>query len=107
MAFGDPRVPMPCTDTLREIGTKGSAEGAVQVEGGADEGQVGERLREVALLLAGAADLLGVQAEVVGVGEHLLEGEPGLVEPAGPDQRLDVPEGADGEGPLVAAQPVG
>src|SRR5215469_13279364 len=33
----------------------------VQVEGGADQGQVAERLREVTQLLAGLADLLGVQ----------------------------------------------
>ena len=40
--------------------------------------EVGERLREVAELLAGRADLLGVEAEVVRVAEHLLEGEPRL-----------------------------
>ena len=58
----------------------GLAEGAVEVERGADQRQVGECLREVALLVAGAADLLGVQAEVVGVGEHLLEGQPRVVD---------------------------
>jgi hypothetical protein len=36
----------------------------VQVDRGADQGQVAERLREVAELLAGASDLLGVQPQV-------------------------------------------
>src|SRR6516162_620157 len=45
----------------------------VEVDRGADQGQVTERLREVAELTAGAVDLLGVQAQVVDIGEHLLE----------------------------------
>jgi len=34
----------------------------VEVERGADQRQVGQRLGEVPLLLSGAADLLGIQA---------------------------------------------
>jgi hypothetical protein len=45
---------------------------------GADQRQVGQRLGQVSLLLAGAADL-GVQAQMVGVGEHLLERQPGII----------------------------
>src|SRR3712207_706979 len=45
----------------------------VQVEGCVDECQVAERLREVAQLLAGEPDLLGVETEVVGVRAHLLK----------------------------------
>jgi hypothetical protein len=36
---------------------------------------------EVPDLLAGQGDLLGEQADVVGIGEHLLERQPGVVEP--------------------------
>jgi hypothetical protein len=43
------------------------AEGTVEVERGADQRQMGQRLGEVPLLLSGAADLLGIQAHVVGV----------------------------------------
>ena len=32
------------------------------------------------MLLSGAGDLLGIQAQVVGVGEHLLERQPRLVQ---------------------------
>jgi hypothetical protein len=39
----------------------------VEGDGGVDQRQVGERLREVAQLLAGLADLLGLQPQVVGV----------------------------------------
>ena len=80
---------------------------AVEVDRRADQRQVAEGLREVPQLLAGTADLLGVQAEVVGVGMHLLERQPGVVEPPGPGQGIDVPERAQGEGALVAGQPVG
>src|SRR5580658_1928719 len=45
----------------------------VEVDRRADQGQVRERLREVSQRLPRRADLLGVEPEVVGVGQHLLE----------------------------------
>ncbi len=54
-----------------------------------DHRQMGEGLREVALLLSGLADLLSGQSNVIGVGEHLLEGDPCFIEPARSSQRLD------------------
>src|SRR5438093_7696255 len=54
----------------------------VEVDRGVDQGQVAERLREVAELLPGQADLFRKQAQVVGVGVHLLEHQLGLAEPA-------------------------
>src|SRR5207342_2874894 len=72
-----------------------------------DQREMGERLWEVAERLPRRPDLLGVEAEVVGVGEHLLEGETRLVESAGAGERLDVPEGADREGALFALEAVG
>src|SRR5262249_61389716 len=71
-----------------------------------DQRQVAERLREVAELLGGWADLLRVQAQAIGVGEHFLEDQARYRHAAGAGQRVDVPERADGEGPLVAAQAV-
>jgi hypothetical protein len=68
---------------------------------------VREGLGEVAELLARRADLLRVQPDVVGVGEHLLEGQPRLVESPGPGERLHPPEGAQREGRLLAGEPVG
>src|SRR5262245_33800034 len=86
-------------------------ERSVKVEGGADQGQVGERLRVVAQRLATVAGLLGKQAEVVGVAEHLLEEQPRVFQPRrvgapGPGERLDQPEGTHVEGPLAARQAV-
>src|ERR1700750_3145802 len=75
-------------------GLGASIELAVEVDRGADQRQVAEGLREVAELLAGAADLLGEQAQVVSVGVHLLEHQPGLLQPPGPGQRVHVPERA-------------
>src|SRR5215467_5358354 len=53
----------------------GSGEAAVEIEGGADEGQVREGLREVAEVLRLKPELLAVQPQVIGVAEHLLEEE--------------------------------
>src|SRR5438552_4992844 len=83
------------------------AELAIQVHGRADQCEVRERLREVAEQLAGCADLLAVEPDVVGVGEHLLEGQTRLVHAARPRESLDVPESADREGPVAAGQAVG
>src|SRR5437879_1245393 len=55
-----------------------TGEGAVEVEGGTDERQVREGLREVAEGLAAGPRLLGVQPEVVAVAQHLLEQQTGL-----------------------------
>ena len=49
------------------------AEGAVEVEGGADEREVREGLREIAKGLALRAGLFGVEAEVIGVAQHAFE----------------------------------
>ena len=58
-----------------------AAQCPIQIEGRADQGQMGEGLRKVAQGLAAVAGLLGVQPEVIGVTEHLLENQPGLVQP--------------------------
>src|SRR5262249_51433168 len=83
----------------------------VEVEGGADECQVGERLREVAERLAAAAGLFAVEPKVVGVADHLLEQQPGIfqacgVGAAGACKRLDQPEGAHVEGSLLTREAV-
>src|SRR5262249_47008301 len=82
-----------------------AGEGPVEVEGGADQCQVRDRVREVARGLATRPGLLGIQPEVVAVTQHLLEQQPGLgqagrVGPPGPGQRLDQPEAAHVERPL-------
>src|SRR5258708_21754128 len=53
-----------------------AAQRAVKVIRGANQRQVRKRLREVAQNLTAVAGLLSVQAEVVGVTEHLLEEQP-------------------------------
>src|SRR5262245_24933586 len=81
-------------------------EPAVEVVGGTDEGEVGERLREVPEVLGALAELLAEQPEVVCVAEHLLEVEARLLEVAHARQALDVPEGAHVERPLVPDEAV-
>src|SRR6476620_2796771 len=87
-------------------------ERAVEIDGRADEGEMGEGLWEVAAGLPRHRGLLGEQAQVTGVAEHALEHEPGLVEagrvvPARARERFDQPEAADVERALVARQAVG
>jgi len=79
----------------------------VEVDRSADKGQVAKGLREIAELLAGAADLLGIQAEVIGVSVHLLKNQSRVVEPPGAGEGVNVPERAQGEGALITGQPVG
>ena len=73
---------------------------------------MGEGLGEIAEALAAGTGFLSVQSQVVGVSQHLLEHEAGLVEPpriapAGAGEGLDEPESAHVERALVSAQPVG
>src|SRR5215212_11182690 len=84
----------------------GRAQGTVEVDGRAYEGEVGKGLGEVAQGLAAGPDLLGVEAEVVGVREHLLQSEAGLVEAASLCQALDEPEGAETEAAFIAPETV-
>src|SRR5829696_2737647 len=73
------------------------SESAVEVEGSADEGQMGEGLREVSQRLAAGSDLLGVETEVVGVAQHLLEDKPSFFQPSCAGERLHEPECAQAE----------
>src|SRR3712207_6709633 len=80
--------------SLVNTGSLPLSECPVEVEGGAYEGQVRERLREISQGLAVGSDLLRVQPQVVRITQHLLEDEPGFFEPARAGERLDKPERA-------------
>src|ERR1700680_3109771 len=69
-----------CWPSMRSLrGPSGPAlQPAVQVERSADQSHMRECLREVAQRLARWSGLLGVQPQVIGVGQHLLEDEPRL-----------------------------
>src|ERR671914_156836 len=73
----------------------------VQPYDGRDEGQVGESVGEVAQCFPSVAYLFSIQLEVIGVGEHLLQNEPGLIEASSPGEALHQPERADTEGTLI------
>ncbi|MFB8136832.1 hypothetical protein [Streptomyces mirabilis] len=59
-----------------------SAQGVSEPEGSAEQGRVGKCPAKAAQLLAGVADLLGPVPEMVGAGEHLLEGQADFVQVA-------------------------
>ena len=88
-----------------------SPERTVQVEGRADHREVREGLGEIAESLSARAGLLGVEVEMVGVAEHLLEDQPCALQaravvPTGARERLHQPERTDVEGALLALEPV-
>src|SRR5262249_16125772 len=96
----------------RRCGSARLVERAIQVVRGADERQVSERLRVVAERFTGAARLLGVQPEVIGVAEHPFEQEARFLEHhavGAPRARqgFDEPERAHVERPLARREPVG
>ena len=64
------------------------------MNGGADQGQVREGLGEVAKGLTARPDLLRVETQVVGVGEHLLQNKAGLPQPTSLREAFDEPERA-------------
>jgi hypothetical protein len=78
----------------------------VKVMGSADEGEMSEGLGKVAEVLATRPEFLGVESEMIGVAECLIEEEPGFLDIAGAGDALDVPKGAHGEGSFVPAEPV-
>src|SRR5262249_19967199 len=88
-------------------GVPGGRQSTVQIEGGTDEGQVRERLREVAQVLRLKAELLTVQPQVIRVAEHLLEEEPCLLQVAHPGEALDIAEGTHRKRSFLSREPVG
>src|SRR5947199_125810 len=68
---------------------------------------VRHRAKLVALRSGLKAQVHGVLAKVVGVGEHFLEGQPCLVESSGPGECFHPPEGAHREGGFFAGESVG
>src|SRR5437588_11487510 len=65
------------------------------------EANVTEGLREVAQqLVPRRIDLFGEQADVIGIGNRVFEGRPGLLDLPGQRLCLGQPEGAEQEGPF-------
>src|SRR5215471_5874705 len=79
---------------------------SVQCDRSVNERQMCECLREVSQLLATETDFLGVEAEVIGVGEHLLERKSSVFEAPGLRESLYVPERAQRERALRATESV-
>ena len=77
-------------------------------EGGAgDQCQVGEGLREVAQVGAGlGVDLLGVEADIVGMAQEAVEQGAGVIRPIQDQEGIDQPEAGDQECALAAVQAV-
>src|SRR5437763_6230395 len=87
------------------------AQGPVEIEGGADQAQVGESLRKIPQSLTACTALFGVEPEMVGLAEHSLKQKTCLVQTrrvgmSGSGQRLDQPERAHVESSLTPWEPV-
>jgi hypothetical protein len=72
-----------------DLGLAGRADGfstlraqhTVQVKCGTDQRKMRKCLREIAECLALPSSLLGIEPEMVGIAQHALEQQPGLVQP--------------------------
>src|SRR6202040_645575 len=87
------------------------AEGAIQVECGADQCEMRKGLRKIAKRLALRTCLFRIKAQVIRIAQHAFEEEPGLIEPlgmslAGASQSLNEPKGTHVEGAFFARQTV-
>src|SRR5215469_673812 len=67
----------------------------------ANQGQMGKSLREVPQCFPGGCDLLGVQAHMIGIGQHMLQGEPRLLQATRSGQGFHQPETTDVEGSFM------
>jgi hypothetical protein len=84
-----------------------SLRGALELDGGVEEAEVAEGLREVAEhLVRGRVVLFAEETEVVAGGEALLEHRAGAVELADGDEVVGEPEFAQQERALVAGETV-
>src|SRR3954470_19122923 len=102
-----PAKPPPTITTWRSISELREALGQDDLGRRLDEGEVRERLREVAQVPAGAGvELLGVEPERRGDAEQALHQVAGALPVADDRERRDEPERADQEAPLLARQAV-
>jgi len=79
---------------------------AVQIKRRADQGEMRERLGEVAQLFAFGAELLAKKTEMVGIAEHFFEEKAGLVEVAAAAEAFHIPEAAHAKRPFRAGDAV-
>lgn len=85
----------------------GLTQRSVEIERGANERHVGERLGKITECFAGGTGLFRVQPQMIRVTQHLLEHQPRVVEPRWSDapgarERFDEPECTDVERALLA-----
>src|SRR5687768_10632152 len=67
---------------------------------------MGEGLGEVSEMFAGGTEFFGVEADVVGVAEHLFENEAALQRITGTRETFGIPEGAHAEGAFLARKTI-
>jgi hypothetical protein len=67
---------------------------------------VGKGLGKVAEVFTTWSEFFGIETEMVGIAEGLVEQEASLLEISGPGNALDIPERAHGEGAFMAAEPI-
>ena len=64
-------------------------------------------MREISEMFASGPEFFGVEADVIGVTEHLLENEAGLLRIAGAGETFRIPEGSHAEGYFLARKSIG
>src|ERR1035438_8807146 len=67
---------------------------------------MGERLREIAQVLATGSEFLRVKSYVIGITDHSFKKQTGFIQLPRARKAFDVPEGAHGEGSLGPLQTI-
>src|SRR5215467_16339325 len=88
-----------------------AVQGTIQIERGADQGNMGEGLWKVAKGLATTTDFLRIQPHVIGVSQHPLEQQSSFrelcgIDASGSGQRFHQPKRTHGKGALLSTKPI-
>src|SRR5262245_12266848 len=89
---------LPCSVAL--------VQASIEVKGRANNAYVRKRLREVPQCFATGANFFGVEAEMVGIGEHFFKNIPCLLQVASPREGLHQPESAHVKRAFRSGQPI-
>src|SRR6266446_6073247 len=75
---------------------------AIHGVSGADQSQMGKRLRKISKVFSRWSQFFTIQSKVVRISQHLFEEEPGSLDVARPCQALDKPERANAERSFIS-----
>src|SRR6266571_8226509 len=89
---------LPCSVVL--------VQSSIEIKGGSNNAHVRKRLREIPQRFTIGANFFGVEAEMIGIGEHFFKNIPRLLQVASPREGLHQPEGTHVKRAFRSSQPI-